>query len=214
MGGSVKVKIICAGMHRSGSTWMYNAVRQIYLNQGYNVYGCFANKYDFENKTDIHVLKVHEYKESVIKTVNYFLLSYRDVRDIAASAIRRNLISENIDEILAYTDNVIKREYEPWKKLARYEMRYEQMYQSKIDMVSEIAKAINMPIQDATKIKNDIESLKPPSTQEDFDEENQLHCNHITNGIPGSYITTLSKEMIAAIENRHGKWLKDKEYLK
>lgn len=209
----MKVKIICAGMHRSGSTWLFNVLRYIYLEQGYSIYSCFANNdYDPCKDADIHIVKTHAMKKSLIPNTNYILTTCRDLRDIAASAVRRELVEDSIDQIIRYIDNVVTKEYTPWKDISTFEMKYEDMHSNKLGMISKIAKAIYMPMTEPAKVLEKVESLKLPEKKGDFDEATQLHYNHITNGTPRSYHTTLPNSTIHTIEVKHGIWLKNKGY--
>ena len=207
------MKIVCAGMHRSGSTWLFNVVRVIFMENKATIYSCFANKYDPENDAPFHIVKAHQFKQNIRDGANCIFTTCRDLRDVAASAVRRNLVENTPESVERYLKEIVEREYEPWHRVSNYEVKYEEMYQQKPIVISKIAKKLGV-YADPVKVAKTVESLSIPSDPGGFDETTQLHYNHITNGIPNNYSITLSKGVIATINLKFSPWLKRKGYIK
>jgi len=201
------MKIVCAGCHRSGSTWVYNAVRLIMESKKKSVYACFATEYDPENKSEVHVIKTHNWQEFLEENADKVFTTRRDLRDIAASAIRRELIEEK--DAISYLNRVLKKEYIPWKPFSDLEIIYEDLIRNKKLQIVYIAKILNMTVC-AGKIHEQIESLPIPET---FDPLTQLHPNHITDGKLKSYKSTLSKDTQDEICRTFRNWMFRNGYL-
>lgn len=203
--------VVCAGVHRSGSTWLYNAVRLILIDSGKSVYGCFKTNYDPENKAEAHVVKAHKFYKELKENADFIFTCRRDLRDIVASAVRRGLIDESA--AMDYLDEIIKKEYEPWKRHSNLEIVYEKMLKRrKTDYIKKLAEIMGIDNIDSLEIRDKIESLPIPQSEEDFDEEIQLHFGHITNGKYRTWKETLTEYTIVAIEIRYAKWLEKNGY--
>ena len=65
--------ILIAGMKRSGSTWMYNAVRLMLKDAGKDVYGCWIDDYDESNTAEFHVVKTHKWDKDLVENMGVWL---------------------------------------------------------------------------------------------------------------------------------------------
>jgi len=201
-------KITCAGCHRSGSTWLFNAVRLIMEVTGDEVYSCFATDYDAENTAPIHVVKCHNKRKFLLDSDRIFTTK-RDLRDIAASAVRRGLIDQS--ECIDYLHRIIVREYRPWKPFSHLEIKYEDLVRNKNLYIQDLAKLLKVEVNPAA-IHKKIESLPIPKGNQ-RDPVTLLHSNHITDGTPGSYKKTLSPYMQDLIRITFHNWLFRNDYL-
>jgi hypothetical protein len=202
-------KIACAGCHRSGSTWLFNAVRLIMETTGQEVYSCFATEYDAENTAPIHVVKCHNKRKFLLDSDRIFTTK-RDLRDIAASAVRRELIDQS--ECIDYLYRLLKQEYRPWKPLSHLEIKYEDLIRNQNLYVQNIAKILRVKVKPAV-IRKKIESLSIPKGENQRDPVSLLHSNHITDGTHGSYKKTLSPYMQDLIQATFHNWLARNDYL-
>jgi hypothetical protein len=200
------MKIVCAGCHRSGSTWLYNAVRLIMESKN-EVYACFVTEYDPENKSQVHVIKTHNWHKSLEENADKIFTTKRDLRDIAASAIRRGLIEE--EDAISYLRKVIKKEYMPWKSHSDLEIVYEDLIINKNLQIQNIAKVLKVTVK-PNDIHQKIENLPIPEV---FDPLTQLHPNHITDGRLNSYKATLTKDMQDKIYRTFNNWMFRNGYL-
>ena len=77
--------ILCAGIPRSGSTWLYNAARMLASHPArgdHPVYGAWIEHYDPSNPARVHVVKVHEPDEKLAWRASAVLTSRRDLRTL------------------------------------------------------------------------------------------------------------------------------------
>jgi hypothetical protein len=200
-------KIICAGCHRSGSTWLYNAVRLIAKSTGKEVYACFATTYDADNPAEIHVVKCHNFHK-FLQDVDLVFTTKRDLRDIAASAHRRGLIT--FKDVLPYLHRIINLEYKPWRQYTSLEIPYEELVEDKKAYIKKLSEIMEIQVN-VDEIHEAIENLAIP--EKEFDPITQLHPNHITDGRVGSYQETLPEAVQKRINEEFYMWLKQNKYL-
>ena len=205
--------ILSTGPHRSGSTWMYNVLRMICIENNKSVYGSFVNKYDLENESEVHVVKLHGYIKSMKAIGDLTFMTVRDIRDIIASAVRRDMVQPTMLDVERYARKIIRREYNQWSTCCDLQLRYEDIMKSKPKAISKIAKVMSMPV-DPIKVSRLVEDIPIPNDESEFNAENQLHHNHITNGVHGSYKTTLPKDIVGFLEHEYQWFLKRHGYLK
>ena len=116
--------ILIAGMYRSGSTWLFNAVR-MFLELKYgkeNVYGCYITDYKREDERQFHVVKTHEYIQEIAEAADLIVLSERDFPGIAASmskfhgifyqAPEMAKLNEYYKEYFKYPDKSVEFEFD------------------------------------------------------------------------------------------------------
>jgi hypothetical protein len=172
------------------------------------VYSCFVTDYDPDNSAPVHVVKCHN-RSRILLDSHYFFTTKRDPRDIAASAIRRNLIEEK--DAIKYLKRVIFKEYERWKPYSNLEIQYEDLIGNKDIYVRRIAKILKVKVKPGT-IRKRIESLPIPKGK-NRDPVTLLHSNHITDGKLGSYKRTLSPTTQTKICAVFYNWMKRHGYL-
>jgi hypothetical protein len=201
------MNILCAGMRRSGSTWLYNATRMICAQHG-SVYGMFADHHRLPNagEYDYVIRKVHAHKKRYAKWADVVLTSHRDLRDVAASAYRRSLWRHTKD-VIGYLDQAAYREYAKWGKVAAWNMCYERMIQDPVGRVAHLALVLGLPCYDPRLIREELDELTGP--REGVDQATQMNAHHRTSdGQHGRYRQTLSLDLIRAIEKHFGRWLR------
>lgn len=204
------MNVLCAGIHRSGSTWIYNVVRYLYLNQNYNIYCSFANEsYDPENPAEVHVIKIHRYAMKWDEIADCIITSRRDLRDIAASAVRRGLVENSPGPVVDYLRGVAYREFNSWNERAALMIPYEKMILDKPKYIKKIAKVLNLKCNPQT-VHQQVESLKPGK---ESDPLTMLHPNHFTDGGVGTFNKTLSSKTVNAINEKYKPWLISNGYL-
>jgi hypothetical protein len=189
---------IIAGMRSSGSTWLYNVVR-LGFSQNFNAgYGVGIN---FPNH--LKVIKKHDFNRSYIDSNRFVMMSVRDPRDMAASAIRRKIAAE-VHSFLETEE----RNYNDWKPYIGMEVRYEDVVTQPILTIDKILKTIGSKCR-AIDIEKKVSSLTLPKNH---DLLTQLWHNHKTNGKLNSYMETLSGSTVCEIEKRHAKFIEDTGY--
>jgi len=218
-------KIVCCGIYRTGSTWLYNIVRVGLKAVGMNPIGYFyPDMYlDLENnisKYDISVVKTHNYYAKLVDA-DMVLCSRRNLFDTIASAIRKGIINQNEKDIKKFMETMVIPLYESWAPLSHFIMDYEEMIQDKQAMAMRVFDLIGIKVHNAKEIVEEIEGYAVPGekrycgkTPFGYDSITMLNGNHFTDGRPDSYLKTLEKRFIDIINDKYGKWAKENGFLK
>ena len=209
-------KIVCAGMVRSGSTILYNIARLLYEEKygAKNVYACWIKGYRRGDPREIHVVKTHQFDNKFIKDGAKVLTSRRDMRDVAASLMRKGWIKPRVN-IVASIAKALSR-YSAWYKHSIYDMKYEDMKTDLVRIINDVAAALELDFsnEEVAKIKKKLESLTYMSDGKRnnvYNEKNLYHKHHVTDGEVGGYKKNLTKDMITQIEKKYPEWLATKK---
>jgi len=210
--------LTCAGMPRSGSTWLYNAVR-IAVQQAMG--GCSDNGFVgfwVEKAPDItpgavSCVKIHGYDRRVVKYSDVVFYSYRDVRDVLASLERFSGVSPSIEQ----ADNLIRSD-KFWRAEADFVMRYEDMIQSPFETMSGILSAfpdyMDTRKLDCERLLGELQSEMTceGSSKGSYNKETLIHQGHRTHGGHRSWVGQLDPTFVGLIEDRHRQWLLNNQY--
>lgn len=205
--------ILSAGMPRSGSTWMYNALRLLILHsdKGYDDFSCgwIGDLDDIQVKRKM-LIKIHQYSEEIVEKSQMIFYSYRDIRDAMASAFRKFNLTPTI-ELADYLVNQHKK----WTAVANHTMKYEAMMANQELELIRIAKHLGISDADGHNIKKEIDQLNYGSDgkkNERYHNTNLLHKDHITNGKHGTWAGIIDPELIKRIEEKHRAWFEQYGY--
>lgn len=179
----------------------------------HQVYGSWIDRYDASNVARRHVVKVHDANEPLAWRARCVLTSRRDLRDIAASAWKRNWIGDAASA-LAFLDSVVAQ-HAFWKARAAHEMTYEAMRRDPRKELASIAAALELKLDDNAidATLTAIDSLShDDSSEDDFNPSNLMHKQHIMDGRVGYHAETLPAELLAAINDRYREWLRTNGY--
>lgn len=206
---------VVAGMHRSGSTWMFNTVRLALMMAGRDVYATTAEPpalYDKDNPAPFHVVKTHAYRSSLARDAAYVMSSKRDLRDIAASMVRLGKLPNEPEPLLDFLQGEVKR-LDQWRTYARLVGTYEEMIRDKVEYTRLLLRGLDIA-GGATLVSREVEALQVPSREaKTYDPVTLLTPGHITDGCAGGYKDTLSQEVVEAIEGRFMYWLEQEGYV-
>jgi len=208
---------VCAGMYRSGSTWLYNAVRLILRHVG--TPGLAAGVIGERERLLAHantVIKVHAFDADLASRKSIALTSHRDLRDIAASLVRKFGTNSPLASLRENVDHHAR-----WARVAAYDLRYEDLLTDKPGQVERLAGALRIPAAalaalDYGAIAQEVEAEQfdeRRSTPERYDAVNLLHEGHVTDGRHGSWEGTLPAALVRAIEREFRPWLAARGYL-
>lgn len=166
--------IVIAGIKRSGSTWMYNAVRLILKHAGYTVHIAGDGQYyQPDCKADYQIVKKHPYDPKLAAAADYVFTSDRDDEGIRASWERFS--GERLtDEKLATWRDWLKA----WQKHTCCDVFFTAILQAPLCPVVGLMDALAVD-SDLRVISNELEAIRPP-TDKDYDPETLLFRNHIT----------------------------------
>jgi len=208
---------VCAGMYRSGSTWLYNAARLILRDAGTPglAAGWIAEKERLVRAPNA-LIKIHAFDAELASRKPIVLTSHRDLRDIAASLQRQFHREFSLDPL---RESVA--DHAEWARVAAFDLRYEDLLCDMKGQLERVAGALRLPAAALAAlpfdaIEREIESERfdeSRATAERYDAVTLLHDGHITDGRHGSWQTTLPPAAVTAIEREFRPWLAARGYL-
>jgi hypothetical protein len=142
------------------------------------------------------VAKTHRFDEVWLFGADKIVTSRRDLRDVAASALRRGLIGKGAIDTINYLFRTYM-EYEQWEPWAGYTMVYEEMIQDRKAEGEKLAKYLEVDT-DVGLIVTLVDEL-PLSNEGNPDREILLHPNHFTDGRAGSWKGYLPNKIVDAV---------------
>lgn len=208
---------ICAGMPRSGSTWVFNAVRLLLQRAGVPdpAAGWVEEKallLDHDNP----VIKIHDFDVELASRADVVLTSHRDLRDVAASLQRKfktPFSTSLLREMLAA--------YGKWSQIAAYDLHYEDLLTDRLGELKKIALVLKLSPVILAQLSYD--SILKEVDGEQFcqsrgtilghDSRNLLHDGHITDGRHGSWRNFVPDNVINDIESEFQGWMTAKRYI-
>lgn len=211
----VQKNIVIAGMTQSGSTLLFNIVRQYYENKSLRVVSA-----NYRSHTiyigDVLIMKVHHYSRNIHKLADIIFSTKRDIRDATASFYRKSqnknkFIDKNFTQYVTENTDL----YNAWREYSNYEFVYESYKKDPVNTIIEIVKTLGEKIskKDAKTIQHSIEAMKDEKSLPNKDDSSNYYKKtfftkaHITNtGVKG-YLKTLSKEQIRYIEKNYCDYL-------
>lgn len=190
--------IVTGGLHRSGTTWLYNVLRILYPE-----YKCFfAETFPIDFTTN-SIIKAHNWDNSFVNAKVIRIV--RDIRNVAASFLAfeplRQYYDLNHNNIVDHLNSIIHQESENWKEdlLLKYE-------NSKLENISKIINFLNIDA-DPLLILTQVEAIKHPTTSRDLTTE--FWPNHISN----SNYKNLPQSLNKYLEHNFNWWLTKYEYI-
>lgn len=198
------MNIVMAGMHRSGTTWLFNVLRLLVC-EGGNCYCVFVQDFDPRQMRAVNVVTAHRFDGDLVRMADVLLLTHRDVRDVVASAVRIGILEPRREVVLSWLDNMVEWEYERWRPYANLDITYWEAQFDRTTWIRKVAEAIGVTADEAraSRIRDEVETIGLGSrTLERYDPVTHLHPRHVTNGVPGTFGETLSPDIVEAIERR------------
>ncbi|MCB0339291.1 MAG: sulfotransferase domain-containing protein [Bdellovibrionales bacterium] len=204
---------LAGGMNRSGSTWLYNAARLLLLSDpeiARDLGVCWVGQLGTTQIRKNMLVKQHACVDTMVNRAKVILYSYRDIRDVLASLVRKSRGEASVERA-----GGLIHQYYKWRKVAHFVMQYEHMLIEPSAVLTELAAVLRIDNYDHEKILNQLTTLSyedPGSKNKIYHNENLLHKTHFTDGRHGSWHQTLTPELISAVEASYGDWLRDHNY--
>ncbi len=208
---------VCAGMPRSGSTWVFNAVRLLLQRAEVPdlAAGWIAERAHLLAH-DNSVIKIHSFDVELAARADVVLTSHRDLRDVAASLQRKfktGFSPRLIHEVFA--------DYVQWSKIAAYDLHYEDLLLDNLSELKAIATVLKLPSTTTAQLPcaEVLQEIRKErfcenrSTTQRYDFINLLHDGHITDGRHGSWENFVPNDVVTAIENEFRDWMIAKGYI-
>jgi hypothetical protein len=162
------ITIVAAGFYRSGSTWLFNAIRLL-LDTPY----CSGRgEYNPNNPNPIHLIKAHKHQSL---KADYVFTSWRNKAEVLESMERSGKEFRGIPEDY----DIYKADYRKWNALSNYEVSYRDIVECPEVPIFAIANTIHPEREyNITEIANQLRNLKPPKRGRD--PVTFLHEGHFT----------------------------------
>ena len=151
----MKKLIVTAGMPRSGSTWLYNAVRLLLEYTGKLDIGAgWISDFNSFKNHDVVILKIHYFKPVIANNATMILYSYRDIRDALASFKRKFGNEPSIEQArkFIHNDNI-------WREKASFIMKYEDMIAAQEKTLEKITGFLGITNANLIQIIQDINNM-------------------------------------------------------
>ena len=208
---------VCAGMYRSGSTWLYNAARLILQHADVPDLGAgWITEKGVILRHQNALIKIHSYDSELAARADVVLTSHRDLRDVAASLFRKFKVEFSTEPIFE-----TMQDYSRWAKIAAYDLHYERLLVDKMAELRKVAAVLKLPQHAAAalpleKILSEIGSerfTEDRSTARGYDAVNLMHEDHVTDGRQGSWKGFVPDNIVRAIEAEFACWMHQNGYL-
>lgn len=168
-------KIIIAGFYRSGSTWLFNAVKQILINakQPFSQINTFLPMHSILN--DNAKFELYKYHDFIETNADFIFTSTRNLEQCKKS-YQKCFPSKQTD--ISWWKLAMEN-YNRWNVISNYEMKYEDLKLDKLKIIIEISNILGLKVC-AMSVLKELEKIKPP-TENEYDPNTLLFRNHISN---------------------------------
>jgi hypothetical protein len=192
--------ILSAGLPRSGSTWLFNALRLLLTEEGKSFKSGWCDDLDLTGKENF-LVKVHGKRPDLAERAYFVATCHRDLRDIAQSLLSMGWCS--IDNIVGLVGS-IRRDHEYWIKIASVNLSYEDILSNSERCLTDLSKAIKIEAH-IPSITQKISNLAVPDTYDK--KETLLHPGHRQDGRSGRWRDQLPEAIAVQIELENRDWL-------
>ena len=207
--------ILAAGMVRSGSTWLYNAVRLVLARATPGVYGCWVDDFNREeaNAAPNVLIKLHAMDEDMASRADVVFTCHRDLRDVALS-IQDIGWTDDREKILEYV-SYARTCHEFWSGRAALDLRYESIVRTPLNVLRHIAAKLDADLSDEAleAVITDLDAIVPQPSSKGYDPVNLIHHHHQVDGTPGRWHGKIDDALRQEIEDTHTVWLRRFGYL-
>ena len=163
--------IICGGFYRTGSTWLFNLIKQTILESGGSVAQTGGTEPLFcEQEFLIH--KTHVFCPELLSRAEFVFYSVRNMNEICASW--QKMTGEPINE----THLKVYEEGLKYAERADFSLDFPRIYSDKEGVATQVAQALGLSVN-VENVLARLEAIKPP-TEQNYDPESYLFRNHIS----------------------------------
>nr|CCF78645.1 hypothetical protein RGS1_70351 [Rubrivivax gelatinosus S1] len=202
---------LAAGMPRSGSTWLYNALRLALASRHPDLVAGWIGDAGRLPASSTRLLKLHEFDPELARRASFTVWSYRDPRDALASLERKfgkPPTLRQVDDMLRWDEH--------WTRQADYVMRYEDFVADKRGQLARLLERLGLGEAGlAARIEHELEHASYDSQgprNAHYHEVTLMHRGHVTDGRVGSWRGQLDRDLERAIVERHRPWLLARGY--
>lgn len=204
---STKPLIVSAGMRRSGSTLLFNMLREILvtkwktrLSSGWE--GDFASL----PNGSVYLIKTHNLSRFLRWRARYCFFTYRDVRVAVVSDLRRFDRQITLESI-----RFMIRQYEIAKKTCKLIIKYEELIRDHVSFIHELSRILDIKV-DSESIYHKTIELKPPHSGTGYSSVTLLHEGHLTHTKDHEWRQIIPSELQLKISEELSWWFSECGY--
>ena len=206
--------IACAGLSRSGSTWLFNATRFLFLANQDAVSSCWIDEYDGSHPAPVHVVKLHDASKASSLNATWIVSTRRDLRAVAGSLIRMRWMEAQSDQVKMMLDHYVLN-HEWYEDHADLVLEYSNITCFPYQTLKLLSKTYRLGLgrKEIEGVEEEIKmtlpsSIFPSGDFTSYDKVTLLHKGHIGSISDYASIAHLPNDIIHFIEDRYGAWLK------
>lgn len=200
--------ILTNGMPRSGSTWLYNALRHILSEVTPKNIFLYGWHEDIKERRQVNLIKAHGINQTLLQEATQIFYSYRDIRDVLASRKRM----WGMDPTMEVARSLFV-ECEFFEKASNYVMRYEDFIANPMAILKDLVRYFDADELDIEAIQVMLQAEKKPASDgKPYNKEELYHRGHVTNGQHMTFQGVVSDKLIEQIEDSFGSWFIDHGY--
>ena len=177
------MRIISAGLIRSGSTWQFNCLRVIMKQADLDPSSFWVNDYD--NEQGNVLIKAHEYFGGLSDGSKVFTCERPEAEVLGSMRRRAAYLKENPDPRFNGTANVDRypkyyRWFRLWRAHSVYNMQYSELLDNPLKVIDDHIKALGLTGRvHSDLILQELNNIKLPV--DGWDASTFYHAGHITN---------------------------------
>jgi hypothetical protein len=210
--------IVAAGMPRSGSTWLFNALRLLLESSGQGIYSFWIEDWNGEKARNAQTLlvKIHEISPMLAWASWSCFTCHRDLRDVAVSAAdlaRADGYEVDIVPLMHET----RKAHEFWRRQSVVDIPYERVVADPEAILKELADHIETPIAEVEvqRLCHSLASLADGNVPSGYPHNpvTLLHQKHFFDGTSGRYRGVLDDATEQRIIDENGAWMSEYGYI-
>jgi hypothetical protein len=202
---------VAAGIPRSGSTWLYNAMRLILREKYAILYSAWIDDRDAaaEANADASLIKIHAINADLADQASVIMTCHRDPRDIAVSLQAMGWFRNRTNALARMQE--FRAYHEFWSPRSAIDLSYAQIVNDDEASLRRIAQALDVNFTDdklaslAATLRNTPNNRDPDAKH---DPEFLTHANHRNDGRDGRWKDQLDPKVARAIETQHRDWIR------
>lgn len=199
--------VVSAGMPRSGSTLLFNMLREIMeARWGTDLRSCWQAELASIASGRAYLVKTHLLYGFYRWRANHSFYSYRDIRTAAVSRIKKK---RQVLDIHFFRKHIAQ--YELAKRHCNLCFSYEDLTESKDATVAQLASKLGIAVE-PEKILSRLDALTLPEEGVRYCQRTLLHPNHITNTGAEEWREVLPASLQREIHEEFGWWFKECGY--
>ncbi|MEJ8566898.1 hypothetical protein V3330_04620 [Wenzhouxiangellaceae bacterium CH-27] len=199
--------VISAGMQRSGSTLLFNILKQLFgLRSPTTITAGYIRDYAQLGAADLFIIKTHTLPVLLRLRARQIFYTYRDVRTAMVSQNRKFGGKPDLG-FVSYCIN----QYLIAKRYGTLLIKYEDLIEDPLIWIERIAGCLKMQV-DAGWVWEHVNNTEIPKSGDGYSKETLFHPNHATGTTDGEWRAVLEQNLQNEICDRFGWWLDECNY--